>query len=73
MPKAWKMTSKRKEELARYREESMVADRQRMMAGMLVDGVKQIEAAFRKPEHVPAAPAMATATAWGQRVVGVRR
>jgi len=75
MPQEWKMTPKRKEELARYRLESMMADQQRMMNGMLVDGVKQIEQAFKKPapaSPIPS-PLMVKSGLGAQRVVGVRR
>jgi len=45
------MTTARREELARLRENSDLKDQRRMLTGQLVDGIKQIEEAFAKGQE----------------------
>jgi small subunit ribosomal protein S35 len=47
-PTSWKLTAERKAELARYREAAAAKDQQRLLAGQLMDGVKQIEDAWAR-------------------------
>jgi hypothetical protein len=50
------MTAERQAELAQYREASAVRDQERVTAGQLVDGVKEIREAWaRKPESTTGA------------------
>lgn len=51
------MTAKRAEELRAHREQAALKDQEKMIAGQIVDGVKQIESAWaRVPE--PASEAL---------------
>ena len=71
------MTEERAAELAQYREHTAQVDRQRMIAGRMVDGVKQIEEALAKPNpERDALPEMAMAgrgARGNQKRVTVRR
>ena len=71
------MTEERAAELAQYREQTAQKDRQRMLAGQIVDGVKQIEAALAKPalqrEALPEMVMAGRGARGNQKRVTVRR
>lgn len=47
-PSSWRLTPARIAELAQYREEVATKDQTRMLAGKLIDGVRQIESAWSR-------------------------
>lgn len=54
-PTSWRMTEKRRAELAQIREEAELTDQKQLLSGQLVDGIKLIEEAWAKGPAQPVA------------------